>query len=69
MVLYFLTTTGQNFVKINLINQKLNLHYTRGTTPERVTSGGAHLRGLAPGQHSSEVTSQRGRVVGDTVSI
>ena len=37
-----------------------NLHYTRGITPKRVTSGGVHLRGLTPGQHSSEETSQRG---------
>ena len=35
---------------------------------KRVTSSGAHLRGLAPGQHSSEVTSQRRRAVGDTAS-
>ena len=41
------------------INIKSNLHYTRGITPKRVTSGGAHLRSLAPGQHSSEETSQR----------
>ena len=33
----------------NESNQKSNLHYTRGITPKRVTSGGAHLRGLAPG--------------------
>ena len=46
-------------------NQKSNLHYTRRITPKRVTSCGAHLRGLAPGQHSSEETSQRWRVVGD----
>ena len=25
---------------------KSNLHYTRGITPKRVTSGRAHLRGL-----------------------
>ena len=31
------------------IKSKSNLHYTRGITPKRVTSGGAHLRGLAPG--------------------
>ena len=48
---------------------KLNLHYTRRITPKRVTSCGAHLRGLAPGQHSSEEASQPWRVVGDTVSI
>ena len=48
---------------------KSNLHYTRRITPKRVTSCGAHLRGLAPGLHSSEETSQRWRVVGDTVSI
>ena len=34
--------------------------------PKRVTSGGIHL-GLAPGQHSSEKTSQRWRAVGDAV--
>ena len=39
-----------------------------GITPKRVTSGGIHLRGLAPGRHSSEEISQRWRVVGDTVS-
>ena len=56
--------------KFSLINQiKSNLHYTRGITPKRVTSGGAHLRGLAPGLHSSEETSQRWRTVGDTVPI
>ena len=42
-------------------NQKSNLHYTRGITPNRVASGGAHLPGLAPGLHSSEETSQRWR--------
>ena len=51
------------------IKKKSNLHYTRRITPKRVTSCGAHLRGLAPGLHSSEETSQRWRVVGDTVSI
>ena len=50
-------------------SKKSNLHYTRRITPKRATSGGAHLRGLAPGQHSSEEASQRWRVVGDTVSI
>ena len=44
----------------------LNLHYTRGITPKRVTSGGDHLHGLAPGLHSSEETSQRWRALGDT---
>ena len=37
-------------------------------TSKRVTNSGIHLRGLAPGQHSSEETSQRWRAVGDTVS-
>ena len=36
-------------------------------TAKRVTSGGAQLRGLAPGQHSSEETSQQWRPVGDIV--
>ena len=43
---------------IVIISKKSNLHYTRGITPKRVTSGGAHLRGLAPGLHNSEETSQ-----------
>ena len=47
---------------------KSDHHYTRGITPKRVTSAGAHLRCLAPGQNSSEETSQRWRAVGDTVS-
>ena len=49
--------------------KKSNLHYTRGITPKRVTSGGAHLRGLAPGLRSSDGTSQRWRVVGNTVPM
>ena len=48
--------------------KKSNLHYTRDITPKRVPSGGAHLRGLVPGQHSSEETSQRWRGVGNTYS-
>ena len=52
-----------------LLLEKSNLHYTRRITPKRVTSCGAHLRGLAPGLHSSEETPQRWRVVGDTVPI
>ena len=41
------------------------LHYAGGITLNRVTSGGDHLRGLAPEQLSSEETSQWWRVVGD----
>ena len=48
-------------------NKKSNLHYTRGITQQRVSSGEAHHRGLAPWQHSSEKTSQRWRAVSDTV--
>ena len=46
------------------ISKKSN---TGGITTKRVTSGGAHLRGVAVGQHDSEETSQWCRVVGDTV--
>ena len=45
---------------ICVANQIKN-HYTRRITPKRVTSGGAHLRDLAPRLHSSEETSQRWR--------
>ena len=37
-------------------------------TPKRVTSGGAHLRGLSPGQRNFDQTSQRWRAVGDNAS-
>ena len=56
-------TTDLHFVS------KSNLHYTRDITPKRVTSGGAHFRGLAPGLHSSEGTLQRWRAVGGIVLI
>ena len=49
------------------ITNKPNLHYTRGITPKRVSSAGVHLRGLAPGQHSSEKMSQWWQTVGNTV--
>ena len=54
--------------KIKKAFKKSNLYYTRGTgiTPKRVTSGGAHPRVLALGQHNSE-TSQRCRAIGDSV--
>ena len=47
---------------------KSNLHYARSITPKCTMSGESHLRCFAPGQHSSEETSQRWRAVGDTVS-
>ena len=51
--------------RVELVQIESNLHYTRRITPKLVTSCGDHLCGLAPGQHSSEQTSQRWRVVGD----
>ena len=48
-------------------SKKSNLHDTRVITPKRVTSGGAHLRFLAPGQRRSEQKSHQWRAVGDTV--
>ena len=51
------------------LESKSNLHYTRDITLKRVTSCGAHLRGFASGQHSSEGTSQRWQAVGDTMPI
>ena len=40
--------------RITPTSKTSNLHYTRRVSPKRVTSCAAHLRGLAPGQHSSE---------------
>ena len=48
--------------------KKSNLYYIRGITLKRITSAGAHLRDLTPGQHSFEETLQRWRAVGDIVS-
>ena len=54
----------------NRVNEsKSNLPCTRGITPKRATSGEAHLRCFAPGQHSCEETSQRWQAVGHTVPI
>ena len=64
----FLLTLTNKIVTKNCSHQKSNLHYTRGITPKCVTSGGIHLRSLAPERHNSEETSQRWRTVGDTAS-
>ena len=51
-------------------NQKIKSSLARVITyaEARKTSGRAHLRSSAPGQHSSEKTSQRWWAVDDTVS-
>ena len=47
---------------------KSSLHYKCASfTAKRVTSGGAHLRGLVPGRGCSAGTLQRRRAVGGTV--
>ena len=50
-----------------VFKSKSNLHCTRGFTPKCVTSGGAHLRGIAPGQRRFEERSQQWRAAGDAV--
>ena len=50
------------------VSRYATVHFTSNFTPKRVTSGGVHLRGLAPGKHISEETLQRWQAVGDTVS-
>ena len=65
LLVLYLSTLLCLFVGVNLLElldlkkSKSNLYYTRRITPKRVTSGGAHLRGLAPGFRSSEETWQR----------
>ena len=46
--------SARAFPSIPLPTKKSNPHYSRDITPKRVASGEIHLRGLAPGQHSSE---------------
>ena len=57
--LKFKITCSENKCFVN--KPKKYLHYTGGITPKRVTNGGVRLRGLAPGQHSSEELTQRWR--------
>ena len=45
-------------LKLKFLVKKSNLHYIRSIAPKCVTSDGAHLRGLAPGHHSSETSQQ-----------
>ena len=45
-----------------------NLHCDRDILPMRVTSGGARLCRLAPGQHSSKETPHCVQAVADTMS-
>ena len=67
VVLYYL----QFLLCINLLCKskfKSSLHSPRGIAPKRVMDGWAHLRGLAPGQHSFLKTSRRWRAVDGTLS-
>ena len=69
-----LKSAGFKVVPINLHevcskNQIFIGACTRGILPKRVTSGGVHLRCLAPWQYSCGETSQQWRAVGDTVLI
>ena len=49
LVLMFFDNKAVVFLVEPSKNFKPNLYYTQGNTSQRVTSGGAHLRGLAPG--------------------
>ena len=46
-------SSGDNTSLYTIRKIKPNFSYTRDITPKLVRSGGAHLRALAPGQHSS----------------
>ena len=62
-----------NFQYTNQSHQMMHQKTTRmmgmKMFTKRVTNGGAHLRDLTPGQHSSEETSQWWLAIGDTVPI
>ena len=60
LVCYGIASETFHFNKVLEVKKnKTTRHYTRSITPKRVTSSGVRLHGLAPGQHSSEETSQR----------
>ena len=69
LVLHYLKTVIKKLIFVTFTLKKSNLHYTRGITPKRVTSGRAHLRGLAPGLHSSEETLQLWQAIDDTADL
>ena len=48
MVCLSIAWVGRNTIGV----KKSNLQYTLAITEKCVTSGGSHLRGLAPGQHN-----------------
>ena len=52
----------------SLVRLKKNQIFITGITLKRVTSGGIHLRDLAPAQHSFEETSLLRRAVVATLS-
>ena len=45
------------------LKKQSNLHYTRGIMPKGVTSGEVQLRGIAPGQYSSEKRRRAGEAL------
>ena len=65
----FINTALSVYLIFVKIKKQIFIIYTRVITPKRITSGMAHLRGLAPRQRSSTKTSQRWRAVGDTVFV
>ena len=73
---YFTFIYSGNYSPLDCLDQKITktlrffvvVFFCCRFMSKRVTSGGAHLRGLALGQSSSKETWQRWRAVGDTVS-
>ena len=64
-----LCLSGASNMKVILRQSKIKSSLqSRYYTQTCVTSGGAHLRGLAPGQRSSEETSQQRRAVDNSGS-
>ena len=61
-----INTVFYNAAIFNL-NKKSNLQYARVIALKRVTSGGAYLRGLAPGHWATQYRGKRAamRTVGD----
>ena len=57
----------QLFAKKLQVRKKIKFLLCWKYTPKHVASGEAYLCDLAPGQYSSDETSQRWRAVGDTV--
>ena len=60
MVWYSMTANTPLVFDSDLRIEESDLHYARCIAPKRLTIGGAHIRGIASGQHRNVATEASG---------